>query len=229
MNNVKKSIGWSDWSINPVKGLCPVGCSYCYARRFYQRGCNSVFKDETIRYDDSVWESYNKASAGSRVFIGSTIELFHKKTIGYLDEIMKHLCPDLINIFLTKCPQNLPHDWPDNYWVGVSATNYIMYAHARWNLTNIKAKVKFISFEPLLDRIADGFGFPLRPELLDESGINWVIIGAQTPFSKKTAPNKLWIDEIEDACKKADIPYFEKNNLTSLLNRELVQDFPKLN
>ncbi len=27
----KTDIEWCNFSINPVKGLCPVGCSYCYA------------------------------------------------------------------------------------------------------------------------------------------------------------------------------------------------------
>ena len=30
-------IEWCDYTINPVKGLCPMACSYCYARRMYKR------------------------------------------------------------------------------------------------------------------------------------------------------------------------------------------------
>ena len=59
------------------------------------------------------------------------------------------------------------------------------------------------------------------------NGVNWVIIGQQTPPSKKTSPKLEWIDEIEDACRKASIPYFEKNNLKSLLDRDLIQQFPR--
>lgn len=28
----KTKIPWADYTINPVKGLCPMACSYCYAR-----------------------------------------------------------------------------------------------------------------------------------------------------------------------------------------------------
>ena len=46
----KTDIEWCDYSINPVKGLCPVGCEYCFARRLYKR-----FKwNPEIRLDSEV-------------------------------------------------------------------------------------------------------------------------------------------------------------------------------
>jgi protein gp37 len=36
MNNVAKTIGWSDLSWNPITG-CLGGCSYCYARAMARR------------------------------------------------------------------------------------------------------------------------------------------------------------------------------------------------
>ena len=39
----KTKIEWTDYTWNPIKGLCPVDCklpdgrSYCYAKRIYQR------------------------------------------------------------------------------------------------------------------------------------------------------------------------------------------------
>ena len=73
---VKNPDGSQGETINPVKGLCPVGCSYCYARAMYKR-----FKwDPEIRFDNKAWrkilydiESYKNPS---RIFVGSTIELF---------------------------------------------------------------------------------------------------------------------------------------------------------
>ena len=44
----KTKIEWTDYTINPVKGLCPMACSYCYARAMYKR-----FRwNPEIRYDD---------------------------------------------------------------------------------------------------------------------------------------------------------------------------------
>jgi len=62
------------------------------------------------------------------------------------------------------------------------------------------------------------------PNKLEEAGISWVILGSQT---KPTIyPQDQWVGEIEDACDKAGIPVFEKNNLypkgfTHLLRQEM--------
>jgi protein gp37 len=227
MNNVKKSIGWAAWTLNPVKGLCPMPCEYCYAKRFYQRGCNATFKDKTIRYDPSVFIDLYKAKPGDRIFVGSTIELFHPRTNMWNDEIINYCArtKDMTFIFLTKCPQNLPKEWPDNCWVGVSVTDELQLAHYNLttNLADVKANVKFISFEPIHGKILEPYLLDL---LLKLNGISWVIIGAQTPYSPKTAPKIEWISEIEASCKNASIPYFEKDNLKPLLNRDLIQQFP---
>jgi protein gp37 len=64
--------GKPGYTINPVKGLCPVGCSYCYARRMYKR-----FKwNPEIRYDRPLMyiEPFN-IKKPSKIFIGSTQNL----------------------------------------------------------------------------------------------------------------------------------------------------------
>ena len=35
MNKTKRP--WTDYTLNPVKGLCPMACPYCYARAMYKR------------------------------------------------------------------------------------------------------------------------------------------------------------------------------------------------
>lgn len=56
---------------------------------------------------------------------------------------------------LTKQPQNLIKfsPFPDNCFVGVSATNQQQFDNAVKYLKEVKATVKFISFEPLLESI----------------------------------------------------------------------------
>lgn len=53
---------------------------------------------------------------------------------------------------------------------------------------------------------------------LEEAGISWIIIGAQT---KPTVMPKIeWVREIVEACDKAGIPVFLKDSLKPLLRQE---------
>ncbi len=221
-------IEWCDYSINPVKGLCPVACPYCYARTMYHR-----YKwNPVIRFEWAVANHLGKMKPGSKVFWGSTMELFGP----WIDPEWRRLilaaptwATGLTHIFLTKLPQNLPREWPDNCWVGTSIThdgigerNYGCTG-AIPSLEDVNAKVKFISFEPLLSPVEFKryVGF-----------VDWVIIGAQTPYNKKTAPKKEWIDEIVDAADIGHIPVFLKDNLRPILksvygNLPMRQEYPE--
>ena len=50
---------------------------------------------------------------------------------------------------------------------------------------------------------------------LEDAGIGWVIIGAQTKPYKP--PEIEWVKEIIEACDKAGVKVFLKNNLLKLL------------
>lgn len=203
----KSKIEWTDYTLNSVKGKCPMACDYCYARRLYDR-----FKwDPTIRFEPEVMADLAKMPDGSKVFWGSTIELFHKSIPEEWLKFMFYnakLFDNLIHIFLTKCPENLPQwsPFPDNCWVGVSATDHHQYLAGLRSLRDIDAPVRFFSFEPLLHRIDVSY------DVLD-----WVIIGAQTPYSVKTAPRLEWVSEIIDATDEAGVPVFLKDNLTPVV------------
>ncbi len=116
---------------------------------------------------------------------------------------------------LTKQPQNLPQwsPFPDNCWVGVSATNREMFVTACTYLERVWAKVKYLSLEPLLDW-HNGHGVDIKG-YLENAEIGQVIIGAQT---KPTVYPKIeWVQEIVQACDKAGIPVFLKDNLKPLI------------
>lgn len=218
----KTKIEWCDYTINPLKGLCPMACPYCYARRMYKRfGWNPA-----IRFEPEELIDLSIVPDGSKVFIGSTFELFHdyvENHMGFILDCVRRT-PHQTSIFLTKKPQNLIKwsPFPDNCWMGASATNTEMALEAWKHLSDIEAKVKFISFEPLQERIL----------MKDLTVLDWLIIGAQTPYSQKTAPKIEWVKEIVDAADKAKIPVFLKDNLKPLLDPkkeydfELRQEFP---
>ena len=115
---------------------------------------------------------------------------------------------------LTKQPQNLIKfsPFPNNCWVGVTATNWLMFSDALGELTQIEAKIKYISFEPLLERIQLD---ELQKLLFHKGNLGWVIIGAQT---KPYKPPKIeWVTEIVEACDKAGVAVFLKDNLMPLI------------
>jgi len=135
---------------------------------------------------------------------------------------------------LTKQPQNLPREFPDNCWVGVTATGYWKYVDACNYLSRIEAKVKFLSIEPLLSWDKDPAYF------FESSGVSWLILGACTGFlpemvslcdrypfgdlavmrygNKFTAQPKIeWVREIVEAADKAGVKVFQKDNLRPLL------------
>ncbi len=131
-------------------------------------------------------------------------------------------------LFLTKNLENLSFwsPFPANAGVGVTITNGMKAIEDERNplayLRKVESKIKYISFEPLLsrwdteafncvDRLAEAFAL---------AGINWVIIGQQTPIRAATTPKIEWIKEIVQACDKAIIPVFLKNNLMPLLLKE---------
>jgi len=132
-------------------------------------------------------------------------ELWIKRVLLYCKVNRKHRF-----YLLTKQPQNLIKfsPFPDNCWVGVTVTNPNQLAHAINGLALVEAKVKYYSFEPLLERMI-GHTEPLHPNHLAD--IQWVIIGAQTKPYKP--PEWDWVREIIEACDKAGASIFLKDNL----------------
>jgi protein gp37 len=211
---VKTKIEWCDYSINPIKGLCPMPCTYCYAKRMYKR-----FKwNPLLRFDLDCMAGLPEKP--SRIFVGSTMELFgdwvHKQWMAMI-LAMTQKWRNHTFIFLTKQPENLVRwsPFPDNCWVGVSATNQHIASAACAYLSFIKAKVRFLSIEPLLEwgDIKDcRIGW--QEQYHD---INWLIIGQQTPLSIKTKPSINWIYNILQTSNRIRIPVFLKDNLRTLV------------
>lgn len=155
----------------------------------------------------------------------------------YIYEVIRH-CPQHTFLFLTKNPAGLLpwSPFPDNCWVGVSATNEKAYWDATRYLHAIQAKVKYISFEPLFGSIMQNChpyylqNEPLAArmtevEWLQACGINWLIIGAQTRPYKPPAIE--WVRDILLAADKAGILVFMKNNLKKLIaeqNRKICDE-----
>lgn len=216
---------------------CGKGCSYCYAKKITKRFTNhypNEFKP-TLYPEALLSPLYLKKP--SRIGVCYMGDLFWdcpefnpdrkvQATLpsgradismslkGWIFTTIKE-CPQHQFLFLTKQPQNLIKfsPFPDNAWVGVSATNSSQYIDAISGLAHIQAKIKYISFEPLLASCDQPTSSYLDASLGRE-GISWVIIGAQT---KPTVMPKIeWVREIVEACDKAGIKVFLKDSLAPL-------------
>ncbi len=223
-------IEWCDFTWNPITG-CLNGCPFCYARRIAERfrGTPSFPNgfDPTIHRDRLKAPFYLKKKR-QRVFTCSMGELYADNyenwTIDILSTIKK--CTDQTFITLTKQPQNLCRwsPFPDNCWVGVSATCEDELLTACAELASVIAPVKFLSLEPLLkwDKHTqmDWFGTALAL-----GRISWIIVGAQTqPYRP---PSRESVLEIFHATDHENVALFLKDNLKPLLGVDsLRQEWP---
>ncbi len=210
---------------------CGKGCPYCYAKKITKRFPNHYPNEffPTLYPEALLSPLYLKKPSRigvcymgdlfwdcpefdpDKVIDGWLAQGFGVLGTATLKETIQAVisrCPQHTFIFLTKQPQNLRKfsPFPDNCWVGVSATDNEMAYNASANLATVKANIKYISFEPLLGRISPA----ILDLLTDKLGVQWVIIGA------RHMPKKEWVNEIIDACDKAGIPVFLKNNLAKL-------------
>lgn len=232
--SVKESIGWCDLTLNPIKGLCQGGCWYCYYSG--KRGIAHRFKqDPKLRLDLSVFDRLPKAP--KKVFLCSTSDYWggwipdewREAIRGKTQEYPQHTFQ-----VLTKQYQNIisfsKNEFPDNWWVGVTATDADVAFDAINCLADVQANVRFLSFEPLLA--------PINLVHLDvhlREAVDWLIIGRLTGYGHKYDPDLEWIYEIVQAADKAGIPVFLKKNLDSLIpfttmfrteDRKLRQELP---
>jgi protein gp37 len=222
MNKQKPGgIEWCDYTWNPIRGACPVGCAYCYARSIYNR-----FKlDPTPRLDEKELSApvdrFTKAKGRIpdvpvRIFVCSTFDLFAAVADKWRDRIFRVIESDTFDTFiiLTKLPERIDRPMPSNVWLGVSVTDDHEWRrfHA---LLGVEARVRFVSMEPML-----GVTMPqLRPD--------WMIIGRLTGHGKRFDPSRNLLESIRVECAAAEIPLFEKSNLAGLVDSPLIQEWPR--
>ncbi len=205
----KSKIEWTDYSINPIKGLCKNECWYCYAKRIYKR-----FKwDTNISFSIEVFDEVEKLKKPSRIFVGSTHDIFGKWICySWIANIIKY-CSDFSQhtfIFLTKNPSRYKQCvFPQNCWLGTSIESNDKLGRLYDLCLATKGKNKiFVSFEPLLDELID---LPYYvPEL---AKLDWAIIGGLTP---KPVHKVIWGLELIATLHELNIPIFVKDNLKSL-------------
>lgn len=208
----KTNIEWTDSTWNPVTGCDKIspGCKHCYAEKLakrlkamgnpnYDHGFNVAIHEKSLNLP-LLWKK------PQNIFVNSMSDLFHKDIplsfIKAVFEVMNQAHWHCFQV-LTKRSQRLlaldaQINWADNIWAGVSVENED-YLFRIDHLRSTSAKVKFISFEPLI-------GFIPRVNL---AGIDWVIVGGESGPGARPM-QEAWAIKIREECHNQGVPFFFK-------------------
>ncbi len=152
------------------------------------------------------------------IFVNSMADAFHPKVpfdfILQMFSVMAEAAALRGHVFqiLSKRPgravawweqyqERFPEGWPPRIWIGTSVESQ-KYAPRLTVLERLPASVRFVSAEPLLERI------DLRP-WLDRGVLNWVIVGGESgPRARPMDPD--WARDLRDQSGDAGVAFFLK-------------------
>lgn len=222
----KKSDGspieWTDVTWNPWHGCHKLsdGCKFCYMYRDkmkYGQDAKVVVRGKTT------FDYPHKLKDAKKVFTCSWSDFFIEEADVWRDEAWEIIrsTPHLTYQILTKRPErileNLPNDWGDGYdhvWLGVTVENNAT-RHRLDTLAEIPAKLRFISFEPLLEHLELADYMPILTEYY-----RWAILGGEsgncTGLYRYRPSNLEWYEYLVDVCKIAGMAVFVKQLGTHL-------------
>jgi protein gp37 len=213
----KSSIEWTDATWNPVRGCTKIspGCKHCYAEVFAERfrgvPNHPYGQGFDLRLVPEKLEEPLRWKSPKRIFVNSMSDLFHRNVpddyITKVAEIMIRApwhtfqvltkrasrMADLLNSSLAFAAL-APHIW----W-GVSVENRKHGIPRIAQLQRARAKVRFLSVEPLLEDLGR----------LDLRGVHWVIVGGESGHgARPMSPD--WVTSLKIQCAEADVPFFFK-------------------
>ncbi len=205
-------IEWTERTWNPVTGCTKIsaGCEHCYAETMSRRLCvmgNSKYTNgfqSTMHPEDLVEPM--KWKKPSTIFVCSMSDLFHPDVpFDFIDKVFGVIqnTPWHNYQILTKRAERMAEYFstriiPHNAWIGVTVEavktkNRIDY------IRNLKATVRFISCEPLLEDLGE----------LNLNGINWIIVGGESGVQARPMKEE-WVLNIKRQAETNHIPFFFK-------------------
>ena len=216
-------IEWTDHTFNPWWGCTKVSpaCDNCYADTWAKRvGLDIWGAGKPRRFlSDAYWRQPRRWNAEAqqsghraRVFCASMADVFEwKRGLSDWRHRLWHLIeetPCLDWLLLTKRPHLVRRlapwddDWPDNVWLGTTVENQRWVDKRLPRLTEIPARTRFLSCEPLLGPV------DLR-SWLERDAVHWVIAGGESgPRARPSDP--LWFSAIRDQCEAHETPFHFK-------------------
>ena len=220
----KTKIPWCDYTWNPITGCTKVseGCKNCYAHAIADRFSGGDF---SVKYHSDRLQQPFREKKPSRIFVCSMSDIFHDNVkadeissiIGVIANCQRHTFiiltkrpESMLVAMIAKCCQVRELVYLPNLWLGVTVENQQRANERIPLLLETPACCRFISAEPLLERI-DISGF------VGHDKLDWVIAGPETG-PKARYCDDLWIDDIGEQCRYEDTPFFDKRK--SYISRE---------
>ena len=211
------SIEWTDATWNPVRGCTKIsaGCKHCYAKtlaeRFrgvpghpYELGFELRMVPEKLN-DPLQWKRPRK------IFVNSMSDLFHPEVPDdYIVSVAKVMMQADWHTYqvLTKRSERMSQllntklsfaATSKHIWWGVSVENKRDGKPRIGHLQRAKAKVRFLSVEPLLEDLGK----------LNLRGISWVIVGGESGAGARPMHSE-WVTQIKDQCRASSVAFFFK-------------------
>jgi protein gp37 len=227
------SISWTNVTWNPVRGCSKIspGCKHCYAETFAERwrgvkGHPYEFGFD-IRMVPGVLEAPLSWKKPRLIFVNSMSDIFHEAVdtsyIAQMCEVMAECRQHTFQV-LTKRSERM-HKLLNgsfqtiarlsNIWWGVSVENSV-YVRRVYDLIDTPAQVRFVSCEPLLERI---YNLPLN-------GIQLVIVGGESGAGARPMDVN-WARMIRDRCRDCGTAFFLKQLGGYPNKREDISLFPE--
>lgn len=176
-------IEWTDKTWNPITGCTKksAGCAHCYAEVMACR-LKAMHLDkykngfELTLHEDEL-EQPLKWKGVHNIFVCSMSDVFHEYVpFDFVDKIIEIIkqTPQHRYQILTKRAERMYEYFkdkiiPHNVWLGVTVECHATKCRIDC-LKNLKASVKFLSCEPLLEDLGE----------LNLEGIDWVIVGGES-------------------------------------------------
>ncbi len=205
-------IEWTESTWNPVTGCDKIspGCKHCYAERLAGRlqrmGQANYRNGFELTLQPHMLELPLRWKKPQAIFVNSMSDLFHESVpLDYIQRVFDVMRRAHWHRFqlLTKRAERLEAldrelDWPPNVWMGVSVER-ADYAWRIDHLGRTRARVKFLSLEPLLGPLSE----------LNLRAIDWVIVGGESGAGARPMERD-WVVDIRNQCRRAAVPFFFK-------------------
>ena len=228
----KSKIQWTDATWNIARGCTKVDedCKFCYMYRDSFDGTR--YNPMDIVKTKGVFKMPLTLKEPSKIFTCSLTDFFHEAIDSYRHEAWDIIraCPQHIFQILTKRPERiieqLPPFWEeirDRVWLGTSIGSMKGIHRLGDLIVPIQPGIKFLSLEPLHERLVLPFYENVDIGHKVYELIDWVIVGGESGNENgkyRYRPCELeWIESIVQYCRAYHIPVFVKQMGTHLAKK----------